>query len=87
MSKRTTVLLSVENGLLMICGERRFEIDQETTYRVESLYGKLPRSFSLPCDLDEAVIAFSAESNSGRLRLRLPKIEKKTPEPIEISAK
>ena len=81
------VQVSVENGVLTISGERHFkkEEETETTHRVESMYGKFSRSFSLPSDVDEATI--SAESKNGVLKVRLPKIEQKVPKPIEISVK
>ena len=79
------VQVSVENGMLTISGERRFEKEEETEtqHRTETAYGRFVRSFTLPSDVDEAAI--SAESKNGVLKVRLPKIAQKTPKPIEIS--
>ena len=69
------VNVSVENGLLTISGERRFEKEEETEtqHRIESMYGKFSRSFTLPSDADESKI--SAKSKNGVLKVRIPKVE------------
>ncbi len=79
------VHVSIENGMLTISGERRFEKEDEsdTQHRIESMYGKFSRSFTLPSNVDEAHI--KAESRNGVLKVRLPKIEEKVVNPIEIS--
>ena len=79
------VQVAVENGVLTISGERHFEKDEETEtqHRIECVYGKFSRSFTLPSDVDESKI--SAESKNGVLKVRLPKVEQKAPKPIEIS--
>ena len=72
--------VSIENGLLTISGERRFESEEEdeTRHRVERMYGSFSRSFSLPSDADEAHI--SAKSKNGMLKVRIPKV---SPAPAE----
>ena len=82
---REDVNVSIENGLLTISGERRFEKEEETetTHRVESMYGKFSRSFTLPTDVDESDI--SAKSKNGVLKVRIPKIEAKHEEPKKIT--
>ena len=79
------VNVSIENGMLTISGERRFEKEEETetTHRVESMYGKFARSFTLPADVDEKAI--SAKSKNGVLKVRVPKIEAKKEEPKKIT--
>jgi HSP20 family protein len=79
------VNVSIENGMLTISGERRFEKeeDTETTHRVESMYGKFSRSFTLPADVDETDI--SAKSKNGVLKVRIPKIEQQKEEPKKIT--
>jgi len=69
------VSVSVENGILTISGERRFEKEEETEtqHRIESTYGKFSRSFTLPGDVDESKI--SAKSRNGVLKVRIPKVE------------
>jgi len=83
--EKDDVHVSIENGMLTISGERRFEKEDEsdTQHRIESMYGKFSRSFSLPADVDETKI--SAESKNGVLKVRLPKMEQKTASSIKVS--
>ena len=71
--EKEDVHVAVENGVLTISGERKFEKEEETetTHRIESMYGKLSRSFTLPNDADEAAI--SAKAKNGMLKVRIPK--------------
>jgi len=59
------------------------ELDTETTHRVESMYGKFSRSFTLPADADEAGI--SARSKNGVLKVRIPKLVEAKDEPVRIA--
>src|SRR5262247_3761152 len=65
--------LSVENNVITLKGERRFEKtdDADNYHRVERSYGSFTRSFTLPqtVSADEA----HAEYNNGVLRVTLPK--------------
>ena len=76
--------ISIDNGMLTISGERRYEAEEgdedETRHRIERMYGKFTRSFSLPSDADEAAI--SAKSRNGLLKVRIPKAK-----PAEVEAK
>jgi HSP20 family protein len=76
--------LSVDDGVLKITGERKFEKkhEDEKVHRVESFYGKFSRSFGLPDDVDAEKI--SAESKDGVLVVRLPKSKKAAPTPKKI---
>jgi HSP20 family protein len=76
--------VSVENGLLTISGERNFkkEEDTETQHRVECVYGRFSRSFTLPGDIDESAI--SAKSKDGILRVCVPKTHETKDEPVKI---
>ena len=67
--------VTVENGLLTISGERRYENEEEdeTRHRVERMYGRFSRSFALPPDIDEQAI--SAKTRNGLLKVRIPKTE------------
>lgn len=67
--------VSIDNGILTISGERHFESEEETEtrHRIESMYGRFSRSFTLPNDVDEPGI--SAASKNGVLKVRLPKVE------------
>ena len=84
---RDNVEVNVHDGVLTIRGERRFEksTDNEQTHRVESVYGRFSRSFSLPENIDESAI--SAVSKDGVLTVRVPKTEEKKPKSIEIKVK
>ena len=82
--KKEDVSLTVQDGVITIKGERRYEKqdDSEKQHRVESFYGSFSRSFSLPADVDESAI--KAESKDGVLTVHLPKVEAPQPKPIEI---
>ncbi len=57
--KKEDVDVSIDNGVLTIAGERHYEAeeDTETKHRIESMYGRFARSFTLPGDVDEAKIS------------------------------
>src|SRR4051812_10893524 len=52
--KREDVKVTVENGVLTITGERKFEKEEKDKryHRVERSYGSFARSFTLPTDGD-----------------------------------
>ena len=83
--EKEDVHVSIENGVLTISGERRFEKEEETetTHRIESMYGKFARSFTLPSDADESAI--SAKSRNGMLKVRIPKQAETKEEAVKIS--
>ena len=77
--------LSIENNVLTLRGERRFEKKDETDnyHRVERSYGSFTRSFTLP----QTVTAegATAEYRNGVLRVTLPKREEVKARKIEIT--
>lgn len=77
--------ISVENNVITLRGERKFEkkADGENYYRVERSYGSFTRSFTLP----QTVTAdgASAEFENGILRVSLPKREETKARKIEIA--
>ena len=77
--------VSIENGVLTISGERHYEKeeDTETKHRIESMYGRFSRSFTLPSDADEAKI--SAKSKKGVLKVRIPKMEAVPENKVRVS--
>ena len=85
--QKKDVEVTVNDGVITIRGERRFERsdDTEKQHRVESFYGTFARSFSLPADADESKI--SAESKDGVLTVRIPKTPVVKPKPIEIQVR
>ena len=82
--KKENVKISVQNDVVSISGERRYEKEEKGKkyHRVERSYGSFMRSFSLPEDADEAKV--SAEYKDGVLHVHLPKSEKAKPKSIEV---
>lgn len=79
------VHITVENGILTIKGERRFEKEEKGRkyHRIERGYGSFMRTFSMPEDADPDKV--SAEFKDGVLKVRLAKSEAKKPKQIEVS--
>ena len=82
--KKENVKVLVEEGSLIIQGERRKEKEEKNAkfHRMERSYGSFLRTFTLPVDADEKKIA--AEFEDGMLKVRLPKTESAKPKAIEI---
>ena len=77
--------LSVENNVITLRGERKFEKTEETDnyHRVERSYGAFTRSFTLPQTVSAE--GATAEYNNGVLRVTLPKREETKARRIEVS--
>ncbi len=77
--------VTVENGVLTIHGERKFEKEEEgqTYHRVERVYGTFERSFTLPNSVDADKI--KATYKNGLLILTVPKREEAKPKPVKIA--
>ena len=74
----------VENNMLTIRGERKFDDVNEDNYlRVERTYGSFMRSFTLPNTVSSENIR--AEYHNGVLTLRMAKREESKPKQIKIS--
>ncbi len=75
----------VENNLLTIRGERKFEksVSEENYLRVERTYGAFSRSFSLPNTVNAETIG--AEYKSGVLTVTLPKREESKPRQVKVT--
>ncbi|MDQ3798826.1 MAG: Hsp20/alpha crystallin family protein [Acidobacteriota bacterium] len=84
--KPEDVDISIENNVLTIHGERRFEKkdDSDNFHRVERSYGSFTRSFTLPPTVSSENA--NAEFENGVLRLTLAKREEAKPRRIEIKA-
>ncbi len=82
--KKEDVKVNVENGVLTITGERKFEKEEKDKkyHRVERAYGNFLRSFALPDDADSAKV--NAEFKDGVLKVHLPKTEKAKPKAVEV---
>ena len=75
----------VENNVLTLRGERKFESDvkREQYHRVERDYGSFSRSFTLPNAVDTDKI--KAEYKDGVLRVTLPQREEAKPKQIAVA--
>jgi HSP20 family protein len=78
------VKVTIEDGVLTLSGERRFEKDDksERFHRLERFQGSFARSFSLPDCADASAI--TAESKDGTLIVHIPKLESAKPKAIEV---
>jgi len=76
--------LSVENNVITLRGERKFEKTDETDnyHRVERSYGVFTRSFTLPQTVSPE--GATAEYSNGVLRVTLPKREETKARRIEV---
>ena len=76
----------LENNVLMLKGERRFEKEakEENYHRIEREYGVFSRAFSLPAAVNGDKVA--AEYKDGVLKVTLPKKEETKSKPIKIAA-
>ena len=77
--------IRVENNILTIRGERRFEdkVSQDNYLRVERAYGSFSRSFALANTVNTEAI--KAEYRNGVLTVRVPKREEAQPKQIKVS--
>jgi len=75
----------VENNLLTIRGERKFEksVSEENFLRVERTYGSFSRSFSLPNTVNAETIG--AEYKNGVLTVTLPKRAESKPKQVKVN--
>src|SRR5919199_82471 len=76
--------LTIENNVITLRGERRFEKkdDSDNYHRVERSYGSFTRSFTLPQTVSAEDA--TAEYRNGVLRVTLPKREEVKARRIEI---
>jgi len=77
--------IRVENNILTIRGERKFEkkTDERNYLRVERTYGSFARSFALSTTVNTEAI--KAESKDGVLTLVVPKREEAKPKQIKVN--
>jgi HSP20 family protein len=78
--------IRVENNILTIRGERRFQkqINENEYLRVERSYGSFARSFSLANTVNSEAI--KADYQNGVLTLNIPKREEAKPKQIKVNA-
>lgn len=82
--KKEDVHVSVENGILSISGERKFQKEEKNRryHRVERSYGTFARSFSLPEGADAGKVR--AEFKDGVLQVHMQKSENAKPKQIDV---
>src|SRR5262245_48045630 len=83
--KQDQISIQMENGMLTLSGERKFEKESgdKAYHRIERSYGRFVRSFSLPNNVDREKI--EARFVNGLLQVELPKREDAKPRTIKIS--
>ena len=81
---RKDIALQLENNVLTLKGDRRFEkeTNQENYHRIERSYGGFSRAFTIPAVVDEDRIR--ADYKDGILKIALPKKEPAKARQIKI---
>jgi len=79
------ISITLEDNILKLSGERRFEkdVEEEQYHRIERTYGTFTRAFSLPSRVDASKV--KAAFKDGVLTLTVPKMEEAKPRKIAIS--
>lgn len=77
--------IRVENNILTIRGERKFEkkVNEDNYLRIERAYGAFSRSFSLANSVKSEAI--KADYQNGVLTLSIPKREEAKPKQIKVN--
>ena len=77
--------IRVENNILTIRGERKFEknVNEENYLRVERSYGSFARSFTLANTVNSEAI--KADYQNGVLTLSIPKREEAKPKQLKVN--
>ena len=77
--------IRVENNLLTVRGERKFEkkVNEDNYLRVERVFGSFSRSFSLANTVNSEAI--KADYLNGVLTLTIPKREEAKPKQIKVN--
>ena len=77
--------IRIENGVLYLKGERKFEKEEkkENYHRIERSYGAFTRSFALPNSIDADHV--KADYKDGQLILTMPKREEAKPKAVKIN--
>jgi HSP20 family protein len=82
--KQEDLNITLENNVLVITGERKFESEEkkDNFHRIERRYGKFSRSFTLPASVDPQNV--TANFENGVLDITLAKREAFKPKQITI---
>jgi HSP20 family protein len=82
--KKEDVHITIENNVLMLRGERKFqeETERDNYHRVERHYGEFMRSFTIPTYIEPDKV--HAVFKDGVLHMTLPKREEAWTKQIEV---
>jgi HSP20 family protein len=82
--KKEEVEITLENNVLSLKGERKFEkdVNQDNYHRIERVYGPFARSFTLPTRVAQDRV--EAKFDNGLLTITIPKVAEARPKKIEI---
>lgn len=82
--KKEDIDVRISNNILTVCGERKMkkEVKKKDYYRMESSFGRIERSFSLPEGIDQDKI--NAKYKNGRLVIDLEREKSFKPKAIEV---
>jgi len=82
--KKEDIEVKIDNNILTVSGERKMkkEVKKKDYYLMESSFGKIERSFTIPKGIDQEKI--SAVYKNGRLIVDLEKEERLKPKKIEV---
>ena len=82
--RKEDVQITLENNILSLSGERKFEkeTEEENYHRIERAYGSFSRSFTLPANVKADQVA--ATFQDGLLTISLPKVEEAKPRKVDI---
>src|SRR5580692_7473107 len=83
--KKEDINVSLQDGNLIISGERQTDMHNEGTevYRAERFFGKFQRSVALPATA--AADKVKAQYKDGILTITLPKTEEAKPKQIDVN--
>lgn len=83
--KPEDIKLEVDENVLTVSGERRFEeeVREDKYYRIERRYGSFSRSIALPQNV--ATDKIDAAYENGVLEVTLPKVEEAKPKRIAVN--
>ena len=83
--ERKDVKVKIENGILVLEGERRKETEEQgwRHHRIERSYGNFMRSFTLPSNIDAEQL--KAHFHDGLLEVELPKVPTSQASAVEVA--
>ena len=82
--KKEDIDVRIDNNILTVSGERKMkkEVKKKDYYHMESSFGRIERSFSLPKGIDKDKI--NAQYKDGRLVIDLEREKSLRPKAIEV---